>query len=280
MSNPRINWFINWEDASRDTIDFKKVYVDLAGDLVAGLLLSQIIYWHLPKSRDRSQSRLQVERDGHLWLAKAHAEWWDECRLSVKQVKRAMKILAQEELVVVAYYQFAGMRTTHIRIDWDNFLPKLEELLERPTGRDQRGRPESTKGTDRKDPNGPTGEAQRARLYTENTTENTTEILTENTTPPTGGAGVDTSLFDFLTAHCGVWEQVALDIASDSKMSLETVIAWWVLISGDQNIKSPAAVLVHHLNNNSPAPYLDNRQHAKVTELVMEYGEPELEEEE
>jgi len=40
--------FLAWERASRDTIDFKTAYVDVAGDLVSGLLLSQIIYWHLP----------------------------------------------------------------------------------------------------------------------------------------------------------------------------------------------------------------------------------------
>jgi len=42
------NEFLSWELTTRDTIDFKKIYVDIAGDLIAGLLLSQIIYWHLP----------------------------------------------------------------------------------------------------------------------------------------------------------------------------------------------------------------------------------------
>jgi hypothetical protein len=37
--------FIAHERASLDTIDFKRVYVDVTnGDLVAGLLLSQIVF--------------------------------------------------------------------------------------------------------------------------------------------------------------------------------------------------------------------------------------------
>ena len=45
--------FIAWEQVSRDTIDVKRCYVDIAGDLVAGILLSQIVYWHLPGERQQ-----------------------------------------------------------------------------------------------------------------------------------------------------------------------------------------------------------------------------------
>ena len=39
--------FLKWEQSSRDTVDFKTVYVDMVGDLLAGLMLSQIVFWHL-----------------------------------------------------------------------------------------------------------------------------------------------------------------------------------------------------------------------------------------
>ena len=42
------NDFILQEKASRDTIDVKRAYIMMAGDIAAGVLLSQIIYWHLP----------------------------------------------------------------------------------------------------------------------------------------------------------------------------------------------------------------------------------------
>ena len=74
------NHFLLWEQASRDAILVKRVYIDMAGDVIAGLMLSQIIYWHLPSSEGKT--RLRIVRDGYFWLAKSHTEWWDECRLT------------------------------------------------------------------------------------------------------------------------------------------------------------------------------------------------------
>ena len=42
----------------QDTIDFKKCYVDLCDDLIGGLLLSQIVYWHLP-SKESGKTKLR-----------------------------------------------------------------------------------------------------------------------------------------------------------------------------------------------------------------------------
>jgi len=290
MNDSKINWFINWEEASRDTIDVKKVYIDLAGDLVAGVLLSQIIYWHLPKSRRRSESKLQVERDDHLWLAKAHAEWWDECRLSIKQVKRALKILVQRELIIVAYYQFAGMRTTHIRIDWDHFLPQLEAMLEGTTGENKRDRPVGTKGTDRSGLNGTTGENLKDQPYTEITSKDYKAKKTAKTTPPTPadfteevdtdettlGGGVITSegidVYSFLTNKCGVWDKKARQLASRDYVSLELVAHWWAVLKSDENIRNRAAVLVHHLENgDNPPDFTDSRQRLHFEQYLWEY---------
>ena len=74
--------FLLWETASRDTIDFKTIYVDMAGDLIAGLMLSQIIYWYLP-AKDGS-SKLRICRDNYYWIAKGREDWWDEIRISKK----------------------------------------------------------------------------------------------------------------------------------------------------------------------------------------------------
>jgi hypothetical protein len=45
--------FILWEAASRDTIDVKRCYIDVVKDLIAGILLSQIIYRFLPEKNGR-----------------------------------------------------------------------------------------------------------------------------------------------------------------------------------------------------------------------------------
>ncbi len=112
--------FLLWERSSRDTLEVKRCYIDMAGDLVAGIVLSQIVYWHLPSREGRT--RLRVKRDGHLWLAKGRADWWDECRVSPKQADRALALLEDRGLVEVRLFRFAGAPTKHVRIVPEAFL--------------------------------------------------------------------------------------------------------------------------------------------------------------
>ena len=119
--------FLNWEKASRDSIDFKKCYVDISGDVISGLLLSQIVYWHLSDSY--GNSKLRIEKFGHLWLAKARYDWWDECRISPKQFDRACAELEQKQIIVTHVSKFAGNPTKHIRLNWDVFLILVEEAV-------------------------------------------------------------------------------------------------------------------------------------------------------
>jgi hypothetical protein len=121
--------FLWWEIASHDTIDFKKVYVDMADDLVAGLLLSQIVYWHLP-SKDTQESKLKVFREGHFWIAKGREDWKEEIRISPKQFDRAIKILENKDIVVVKIFKFNEAPRKHVRLNWNHFLAFLEHQLE------------------------------------------------------------------------------------------------------------------------------------------------------
>jgi len=121
--------FLYWELASRDTIDFKKVYVDMADDLIGGLLLSQVVYWHLP-NKETGESRLRVNNHGYEWIAKARGDWFDEIRITPKQFDRAIKILENKDLVEVRVMKFNGNPTKHIRLKWNHFLAFLEHQSE------------------------------------------------------------------------------------------------------------------------------------------------------
>lgn len=100
--------------ATRQGTFLPVAFVDLAGDVTSGLLLAQIAYWHgLDR---RGQSRLTVERGGHLWLAKAREDWWEECRLTPKQVRRCLSVLEEKGLVATALWKFGGAPTTHVRL--------------------------------------------------------------------------------------------------------------------------------------------------------------------
>lgn len=127
---PNIQSFIAWEKASRDTIDVKKVYIDIAGSLAAGVLLSQIVYWHLP-NRDGS-SKLVVLQENELWLVKQREDWWEECRLTENEYDYAIKLLVKSGVIIKKIFKsisHKGSTITHLRLDWDKLEKKVRELL-------------------------------------------------------------------------------------------------------------------------------------------------------
>ncbi len=267
--------FLLWEAASRDTIDFKKIYVDMAEDLIAGLMLSQIIYWHLP-DRD-GQSRLRVERDDTLWLVKAQHEWWTECRLTPKQVRRARKVLEDRGLIVTTLFKYGGAPTTHIRIDWPVFLKLWTETLYGQMDFDQRDKSILTKGQNPFLPKGQIHFDQRDNSYTETTDrdyppENTTEIPPPPApADPDGGGGQFGNAYRFLIEKCGVWESKARQLAT---VDLELAIHWWVIVKSDENIRNRAAVLVRHLENQEQPPeFTDERQRHRFEQYLWDYQE-------
>jgi hypothetical protein len=89
-------------------------YVDIAGDLIAGALLGQILYW-FGAGKD-GKSRARIVKDGFLWIAKTRADWWEEIRISPKQYDRAAKILKEKGFIEIRTFKFYGNPTTHIRI--------------------------------------------------------------------------------------------------------------------------------------------------------------------
>jgi len=134
---PDFSTFLAWEKASRDTIDFKKIYVDMVGDLIAGLLLAQIIYWHLPD--EHGNTKLRVRKNDKLYLVKSRKEWWDECRLSEQNYKTAIKKLKALGIVETEVHRFRNFPTTHIYLNQTMFMAlhtKAVNVLENPVNAD------------------------------------------------------------------------------------------------------------------------------------------------
>jgi len=176
--------FLAWEETCRGSVDFKPAYVDMAGDLIAGLMLSQLVYWCLLPDA-KGKSRLRVRRDGHKWMAKSRSKWWDEIRLTPKQADRAIKILVSAGLVVRKNSLFNGKRTTLLRIDrhvfrdaWLKFVSAPEQALD-PSECDPGDDPGETSVLTEEPrqcpPKGNTGVDQRSTPITETTAEPTTD---------------------------------------------------------------------------------------------------------
>lgn len=123
-------------------------YIDITGDLVAGTLLSQIMYWFAD-----GKNRPTVDRDGYFWIAKRREDWMNEIRITSKQYDRAIKILTAEiemtkeekekqwnkgkrrekrydkekRLVEVKTFQFYGQPMLHIRPISENINREIKK---------------------------------------------------------------------------------------------------------------------------------------------------------
>lgn len=170
-------------------------YIDIAEDLIAGTLLSQIMYWFSPTKDGRS--KIKVRKNGVLWLAKSRTDWEEEIRISPKQYDRAIRILSQKNLVEVKLFKFDGVPTTHIRpvyeninaciVDWKN--KKAEQIRAEEENEiyqnsemefTQRSNLNLPKGKNRIYPKGKMEIDESVNSITETTTKTTTENTTEN----------------------------------------------------------------------------------------------------
>ena len=135
VQNEKWQPFLAWERDAR-AVDFKPIYSDMVDeDIPAGLLFSQIMYWHLPSSNNKA-TKLRVCKRGHYWLVKKHTDWKAECGLSEKKARRALQVLRDYGLITTELMKFGGVPTTHIRINiprfielWEKYAPDYDEPL-------------------------------------------------------------------------------------------------------------------------------------------------------
>jgi hypothetical protein len=129
MKDPQVTKYLGQEYVSRDCIDFKKIYVDMVdGDVLAGLMLSSIMFWYIPTKRTK-RNKLRFKKYGYKWIVSSYKDWWERCRLSEERARRAMKVLVDKGLIVKQVHRFKGTPTTYFRIVWDKFLARWNEEL-------------------------------------------------------------------------------------------------------------------------------------------------------
>ena len=99
-------------------------YIDIAGGLIEGTLLSRILYWF---SEDKNgKKKVRIFKDGHYWIAKQRKDWKDEIRITERQYDKAIKELKNRGFVELAKYKFNAMPTVHIRPVWKNINKAVE----------------------------------------------------------------------------------------------------------------------------------------------------------
>ena len=163
-------------------------YIDITGDLIAGTLLSQILYW-FSKTKD-GKSRVRVFKEGKYWLAKGREEWFAEIRISPKQYDSAISKLKKAGFVETKIFKFRGVPTTHVRPECDVIGEKVDEWKknvakmlaedEPPAGFTDSSNPVLPDGGNGIYPNGKMELPERGNSITETTTK-TTNNFTEST---------------------------------------------------------------------------------------------------
>lgn len=115
------------ERAEKDFISFKRIFATMTGDTLAGLVLSNLIFWYMPNKK--GDSKLRVHRDGHYWIARTRDEWQTETTIKPRQLDRVIKRLIDLGLVVKANYRFNGLRTMHLRIDESAYVNAYHKAI-------------------------------------------------------------------------------------------------------------------------------------------------------
>lgn len=125
--------------SSHDHPDNRGVWVEtwvidlVDGDLSAALLLSQLLWWHQPGKAGRP--KLRFEREGHLWLTRTDDDWWMDCRLTMRQVRR---IRAQLESTGLIEHKVVRVGTTTVSA-WRPNIAVIQEAQDRNADVDEDG---------------------------------------------------------------------------------------------------------------------------------------------
>ena len=114
---------------SRDIITVQLMFVDAVGDRIAGDVLSEIWFWHLPNPQT-GKSKLRVEKNGHLWLVRGRDDWWTSRRLTAKQVDRALHILIKAKVIEKTLVKFNGAPTVAVRLLETNLITLCNRVIQ------------------------------------------------------------------------------------------------------------------------------------------------------
>ena len=103
-------------------------FVAVGGDVVVGLLLSQIYWWetHAKKGKDKKI----IERDGFTWVAKTYKEIQNETGLTKKRQLRASSVLKGLGLIETRVMKHNGIPTNHWRLNHERLACLLSLLNE------------------------------------------------------------------------------------------------------------------------------------------------------
>lgn len=182
-------------------------YVKVTGDLVAGILLSQIVFWFKP--HPDGSSKLRVFREGRYWLAKRREDWYQEIGISPKQFDRACDLLESMGIIHRKVFRFGRGTANHLNLDVKVLSKQLKSLL----------------GTSPKVNSGMTQKATPIGLAQTSTPINTEKTPTEKTGDEKGKTPVDSK--DTLKALQEKYKPLKGHPHSQPVKNTSELVKWW-----------------------------------------------------
>lgn len=118
-------------DRQTQIIFTKRIYVEIAGSLHAGVLLSRILWWYQPSEESPEfPHKLRRNIKGVWWLVKKRTDWWKECCLTEYEYDGAIKRLQALKIVVAEIHlDWDGKTKTHLRVDFDVLRKMIDAHL-------------------------------------------------------------------------------------------------------------------------------------------------------
>lgn len=189
------------EQSDHKYVRAKKIYIDMAGDLIAGIVLSEVVYWHTPGKGGKQRLRT-IEGESDKWLACRRQGWWERARITARQFDRALDKLVKCGLIVRQLFDYKGQSTLHVRINWVTFETLYNALLEKPAPRKRRVGVTKQQHPEKVLPNGdtlspdgntdlPNGDTESPHGDTYTIIDTTIDTKTENNTLPIAKSELD-----------------------------------------------------------------------------------------
>lgn len=111
------------EHTSSKKITIKTIYIDITGNLNAGILLSKIVDFNIDRTA-------LIKRDNKLWLAKNRNDWKEEAYLTEYQYDTAIKILKKMGVVQTKIFKLRGAPLTHTHLNKETLLDLIQQERE------------------------------------------------------------------------------------------------------------------------------------------------------
>jgi hypothetical protein len=103
------------QHSDKPVVAFRPDYITATGDIVAGYVLSQLVYLYQRATNGKPKHHLVDCKDGH-WVVRSYAQWAEELHLTYAQIRRAVARLASLGIVQTAIRLAGRDAVTHLRL--------------------------------------------------------------------------------------------------------------------------------------------------------------------